>query len=158
MIRMDLYIGSLTLHTAERLVYHDLAVGKCKALAARAAGKQKRAHGRCHTYAGGGNVAFDKVHGVIYRKTCGNASSGAVDIQAYILVGVLCLKEQKLCYHKGSGYIVDLIGKKYYTVIEQAGVYVICSFASAGLFDNGWYKCHSVDSFHILQKNAKNSR
>ena len=47
---VDLDIGSLTLHTAERLVDHDLAVGESYSLALCACGKQECAHGSRHTH------------------------------------------------------------------------------------------------------------
>ena len=48
-----------------RLMDHDLAVGKSKALALGTAGEKERTHAGRHTDADGRNVAFDEVHGIV---------------------------------------------------------------------------------------------
>ena len=112
MIGVNLDIRSLTLHTAERLVDHDLGIGQCDTLALCAGGKQERAHACSHTDTDGGNITLDEVHRIVDRHTCGNGSAGAVDIQADVLVGVLCFQKQKLRDNERCGLIVDLIGEE----------------------------------------------
>jgi hypothetical protein len=95
-------------------------VGKGKSLSLGSRGKQERAHTCCHTDTDGGYITLDEIHSVIDSHTCGNGAAGAVDVKADISVGILSLEEKKLCNHKGSGLIVDLVCKEYDTVIEKS--------------------------------------
>jgi hypothetical protein len=88
---LDLDIRSLTLGTAQRLVDHDLGIGKGNALALGAGGQKEGTNRGSHTDADGGDITLDVFHGVINRHTCSYRATGAVDVELDVLVRVLCL-------------------------------------------------------------------
>ena len=59
------HIGGLTLHSAERLMDHDLGVRKRQTLALCAGGQEKRAHRRGHTDADRLDVHLDILHRIV---------------------------------------------------------------------------------------------
>ena len=122
---MDLYIRCLPLHTSERLVDHNLCVGKRKSLALCTARKKECAHGCRHTDTDSGNIAFDVVHSVVDRHSCRDRASGAVDVKINILVGILRLEIEELCNNERCGNIVYLIRKENDSVIKKSGINVI---------------------------------
>ena len=68
---LNLDIGSLSLNSAKRLVYHHTAVWQGRTLSFLAGYEQYGCHGCCHAGADGGHVAGDELHGVI------NSESGS---------------------------------------------------------------------------------
>ena len=62
----------------------------------------------------------DILHGIIDSHACGDRAAGAVDIKAYILLGVLTLKVEELSDDKACGRIVDFVRENDYSVVEQA--------------------------------------
>ena len=53
----NLYVTCLTLHAAQRLMYHNAAMRQGRALALLACHQQYSRHAGCHTRADGGNGA-----------------------------------------------------------------------------------------------------
>ena len=126
MVGGDLDISSLALQTAhQRLMDHDLGIGQCDTLALGTGREQKCAHAGSHTHADGGYVALDVVHGVIDRHARGDRSSGRINIKVDILVGILRLKVEHLCYHERCGNVVYLVGEEYDSVIEKSRINVV---------------------------------
>ena len=120
MVCVNLDIGSLTLSAAKRLMKHDLTVGKSKSLTLCAAGEQKCAHACSHTDTNCRHIAFDVIHCIVNSHTCAYASSGAVNIKIYILVGILSLKKEKLGNNQGCSCVVYLITKKNDSVLQKS--------------------------------------
>src|ERR1700722_7379414 len=65
LLRLDRYVGSLTLHLARRLVHEDPAVRQCVALARGARAEEELSHRGGEPYAGGPDVATDELHRVV---------------------------------------------------------------------------------------------
>ena len=113
-------VRRLSLHSAERLMYHNFAVGKRKAFAFRSRREQKRAHACRHTHADRGYVAFDIIHSVVYRHSRRYGAAGAVYIKRYILIGILRFKIEELRYHERRRGVVYFVSQKYYSVVQKS--------------------------------------
>ena len=147
MVRINLDVGGLPLHTAKWLVNHDFAVRKSKALTFLACGKQEGTHAGSHAYAYGRNIAFDVVHGVKNGHTGTDGSTGAVDVEMNILFGIHGFQIQHLCDNKRSGCVIHLVGKKNDAVIQQSGKNVERTFAAVGFLNDHRDESHMCTSF-----------
>lgn len=115
-----LYVGSLSLHSAERLVYHHAAVRQRAALALLACHEKHRRHGSRHACADSGNVARDKLHGVVYPETSRDTSARRIDVYGDILVRVAAVKVQQLRLQGVCRIVVDLRAEEYDAVHHQS--------------------------------------
>ena len=106
LLGLNLDIGALSLTAAGGLMDHYFGVRQRYALALCSGGEEKSAHRRGHADADGGDIGLDILHGIIYRKTGGNAAAGAVDIELYVFIRILSFKIQELCHDEAGGGIV----------------------------------------------------
>ena len=135
---VDLDLGGLTLHAAQRLVDHDLGVGQRKALALGASGQQEGAHAGCDAGAQRGHIGLDEVHRVEDGQAGAHGAAGAVDVERNVLVGVFAFKEQQLGHDEVGRLVIDRAHQEDHPVLEQARVDVVRPLSAAGLFDDHW--------------------
>ena len=85
--------------------------GQRETLALCARRQQERTHRSRQTHADGGDVGLDVVHGVVDRHTCGDRTTGRIDIERDVLIRVLALEVEQLCDDERRGGVVDLVGQ-----------------------------------------------
>ena len=140
---MDLDVRSLPLKALhQRLVNHDFRIGQRQTLALRAAGQQERTHGGCHAHTNGGHIALDVFHRVVNGHTGRNGTTGAVDIQADVLVRILAFQIQQLGYHQAGGAVVYFVAQHNDAIVQQTGKNVIGTLTASGLFHHVRYQTH----------------
>ena len=122
MFRLDFNIACLTLRAAERLVDHNFRIRQRETFAARAAGKQERAHARREPDTDGGNVALDIIHSVVNRHTRRNRAAGGVDIKANVFRRVFPFEIDQLRHDRVCHRVVDLTAQKDDAIVKQAGI------------------------------------
>ena len=117
---LDLDVRSLSLHSAERLMYHDAAVGERGAFAFLA-GHEKHGCHRCrHTCTHRRHVALDELHGVVYAETCGDASARRVDVDVDVERAVNRVEIEQLRLEHVGCIIVYFCSEEYDAVGHQS--------------------------------------
>ena len=112
-------IACLTLCAAQRLVNHNLAVGKRVAFALRAGGKKERAHRRGQADRNGTDIALDIIHRVENRHAVGNAAARAVDVQRDVLMRIARFEINKLSDDIVCKVGIDFAAQKDNSVFEK---------------------------------------
>ena len=133
---MDFEFDRGPLHPCERLVDHDAAVGKRESLALGSRCQQHRAHAGTLSETVGGDVATDKLHGVVDRHTRGDRTTGAVDIHVDVSLAVFELKVQQLSNDAVRDIVVDGTSQQDDPIAEQATVNVHRPFFTAVFLNN----------------------
>src|ERR1039457_1413033 len=136
LLGMDLHVRGLALKATQGLVDHDARMRQCKALTGGTAREQYRPHARRLADADRAHVGFDELHGVVDRQPRADHPTGGIDIQRHILIGVLRLQKQQLCYHDIGHVIIDRTDDEDDPLLEQPRINVIRALAPGGLLDD----------------------
>ena len=111
LLGLDLDIRCLTLYATQRLVDHHTTMGQSRTLALLTCHEQHSTHRGSHTCADGGDIARDKLHGIIDTQSCCHAATRRVDIDRDILARVHRVEIEQLSL-KGIGCVVVDLGTK----------------------------------------------
>ena len=117
--------------TDQRLVQHDLAVGKDRALALLAGGQKAGAHAGGHADAGRRHVAAQEAHGVDDPQSRRDAAAGRVDVKLDVRLGIIVGQKQKLRDDGVGRFIGDGPAQDDDAVLEQPGIDVVRPLSAA---------------------------
>ena len=84
----------------------------------------------------GRNIGPDILHGVIDGESRCHYSTRGIDVDRYILGGVLGLEKKKLCGNHAGHRIIDRAHQEDDAFLQKAGINVVSPFAPIGLFDH----------------------
>jgi len=95
-----------------------IAVGQSKALAVSSGSQEESPHTGSQAHTNGRNGAFDIVHCIINRHTCGNGTAGAIDIETDILFRIIGFQKQHLGNDQICYRVVNGTAKKNDTILQ----------------------------------------
>ncbi|CDN42670.1 hypothetical protein BN871_BS_00270 [Paenibacillus sp. P22] len=150
-VRVDLDVRGLASNAAQRLMDHDLAVGKREALALGSCGQQQGPHAGGHAYADRGNIRLDELHCIINTHAGRDRTAGRVDVQVDILLRIVSRKEEQLGDDGIGDVIVDGAAKKDNPVLEETGIDIVRSFTAVCLFDYDRDQIHATNLLSIVE-------
>ena len=122
LLGLNLDIGSLTLHTAQRLVDHHTAVRQCRALTLGAGDEQDGGHRGSHARTDRRHVARNELHGIVDAQSGCDAAARGVNIEGYILARIDGVEVQQLCLQGVGSIVVHLCAKEDDAVHHQTAV------------------------------------
>ena len=147
---VDVDIGRLALHAAERLVQHDPGMRQGKPFPRCSGGQEHRAHTGRLADTHGRHVGGDVLHGVVDRQPGGHRAARRVHIQVNVLLGVFRFEEKELGRDHIGHRIIHLGAQKNNPVFQQAGINIIGPFTPTGLLDHIWYIVHETHPHSVL--------
>mmetsp|Transcript_29667 Transcript_29667/g.88003 ORF Transcript_29667/g.88003 Transcript_29667/m.88003 type:complete len:218 (-) Transcript_29667:95-748(-) len=100
---------------------HDAGVGEGLALSGSSGAEEEGSHRRGHPEAHGRHVAGDVLHGVVDGHAGAHGSSGAVDVQGNVLLGIVVGEVQELGHQDVGDLVVDSLTQQDDPVLQQAG-------------------------------------
>jgi len=136
LLDLDEYVGRVTAKAARSLVDHDPPVGQRVAFARRAGSQEDRRHRGGHADAHGAHRRPEVLHRVVHSKASCHHSTGRVDVQTYVPLGVLCLEEEQLGDDEVSHVIFDRVAQEDDALLEQPAVDVVSALASTRRLDD----------------------
>ena len=116
-------------------------VGQRVALVGGAGGEQELAHRGGEAEADGGDVAADELHRVVDRHARRDRTTGAVDVQPNVEVGVFTFQVQQLGADLIGDVVVDVGAEHDHAVLEQPVEHVAARIERA-------LECHRDGSRH----------
>jgi hypothetical protein len=133
----------------------DTGGRKGETLPGAAAGKEKGGHARRLTEAYRLDVGLDVLNCIVNRKTCRNAPSGRVDVEIYISLRVLRLKEKELSDHEIGSHVENFPVEKDDPVFQETGIDIIGTFPRARVLHDYGNKSihlliHQITPFKLL--------
>src|SRR5213080_2832483 len=134
--RLDVDVGRLALHPAERLVDHDTGVGQREALALGSRREEPRGHAGRLPHAQGRHLGLDVLHGVVDREAGGHRAPRRVDVHVDVLLRVLGLEEEELGHDQVGEVVPDRGTQDHDPVAQEARVDVVGPLAATGLLDD----------------------
>mmetsp|Transcript_11770 Transcript_11770/g.17156 ORF Transcript_11770/g.17156 Transcript_11770/m.17156 type:complete len:283 (+) Transcript_11770:105-953(+) len=148
LLSLNLNIGSLTLRTTQRLMNHNPRIRKRLSLPGRTSSEEKGTHRSGHTEADGLNVAGDEFHGVVDGEAGGDGSTGGVDVEGDVLVGIFVGEVEELGDENVGDFVVDVGSEEEDAVFEEARDYVDL----AGSAINGWEGWWCAGTFGLFSR------
>src|SRR5213596_772427 len=131
--RLDVDVGGLALHAAERLMDHDAGVREREALALAPRREQPGGHAGRLPDAQGGHLGLDVLHGVVDREAGGHRAPRRVDVHVDVLLRILGLEEEELGDDQVGEVVADRGAQDHDPVAQQARVDVVGPLPAAGL-------------------------
>ena len=146
--RRDLYIRGLTLHTAQRLMYHHARVRQRRTLACGARRKQHGPHRRGQPRTDGRHVTRDKLHRIVDTEPRRHRTARRIDVYLHILRRVDRLEKQQLCLYDVGRIVVDGGPEEDDAIHHQSREDIHRSHVQLSLLD---YRRRDVGRLHRLE-------
>jgi hypothetical protein len=102
-------------------------------------------------HAGGDDIRFNELHGVIDRESRGNRATRGINVQLNVLFRILGLQKEHLSGSEVRDMVVDRSADKDDVFLQQARIDVVRTLAPAGLFhDHRNQSCRAVDWIFVV--------
>ena len=132
LLDLDGDVGGLPAKAGQRLMHHDARVRERVTLARGAGSEQELPHAGGEAHAHRRHVARDELHGVVDGHSRGHRTTGTVDVEPDVGVGVLALEVQELGADLVGDVVVDVGAEHHHAILQEAKEDVGAATAVAG--------------------------